>query len=332
MFWKTGPPTRSFSSPRAAQCGGPLQQGPNSEPPVDRLDHRPHPGDAPRCGRHRRCQRRDRRRCVLDGLRASSRERLLERFAAALTGDQDAAVSDRPRDRAADPRMSTELAVPFPHGPLRCERQLVTTTPTLDIDQLTACQATERDRSRPPPVASATQKRDDRDRRATALKLLPHSLASRQLPTASRTGRPTAPCRSGTGAPARRAQRATSGPDSGASETNTDPVGSESQAPPSSTGTTHPAMPGGRSPGVPSAGRRARSRAPRGIRGPEAAPKPGRVGPHPSTPKMRLQRPSLDVVVCSIGPVNADSRIYWPKETSACCPRTNLQGRAFQGS
>jgi len=44
-------------------------------------------------------------------------------------------------------------------------------------------QPTERDRSRPPPIANATRERDDRDRRATALELLPHSLASRQLPT-----------------------------------------------------------------------------------------------------------------------------------------------------
>jgi len=79
--------------------------------------------------------------------------------------------------------MARKRGVPVPHGALKRERQLVTTTPTLDIDELTALQLTERDRSRSPPVASATRERDGRDRRATALELLPHSLASRQLAT-----------------------------------------------------------------------------------------------------------------------------------------------------
>jgi hypothetical protein len=108
-------------------------------------------------------------------------EHFRESFAAALTGDQYAAVSERPCDGAADPGMASEPRVSVPHGPLECEGQLITTTPSLDVDQLIAVQATESDRSGPPSIASATRERDDRNRRPTALKLLPHSLPSRQL-------------------------------------------------------------------------------------------------------------------------------------------------------
>lgn len=104
-----------------------------------------------------------------DGLAEASCERLFERFAASLTGDQDAAVSEGPRDGAVDPRMASELAVPVPHGPLERERQLVTTTPSLDIDELIAREATERDCSGPSAAAGATRERDDRDRRAAPL-------------------------------------------------------------------------------------------------------------------------------------------------------------------
>jgi hypothetical protein len=93
-------------------------------------------------GRHRRRESRDFRRRARDGLRAGSSERLLERFAAAPPGDQDAAVSERPRDRAADPRMASKLAVPIPHGALERERQLVATTPSLDVDELIAREST----------------------------------------------------------------------------------------------------------------------------------------------------------------------------------------------
>jgi hypothetical protein len=86
-------------------------------------------------GEHHRCHRRVGRRPAPDKLRAGSCERFLERFAAALTGDQDAAVSDRPRDRAADPRMASELAIAVPHGALERERQLVATRPSLDVDE-----------------------------------------------------------------------------------------------------------------------------------------------------------------------------------------------------
>ncbi len=84
---------------------------------------------------------------------------------------------------------------------------------------------------------------------------------------------------------------------------NRRPVGG--QARPESCSTGDPAPRGGRKPG-PSRGASERPE--------EAAP-----------------ASKLDVVVCSIGPVNADSRIYWPKKTSACCPRTNLKVCALQG-
>ncbi len=194
MFWKTGPRTRSFSSPRAARCWWPSARRTRTRSrPRSSTGWTASPSRATLravVGEHRRCQRRDRRRRAPDGLRAGSCERLLERFVAALTGDQDAAVSDRPRDRAADPRMASELAIAVPHGALERERQLVTTTPSLDVDELIALDATERDRSRRSPVASATRERNDRDRRAATLELLPHSLASRQLaPPGTQPGR-----------------------------------------------------------------------------------------------------------------------------------------------
>jgi hypothetical protein len=123
MCWKTGPRTRSFSSPRSAQLGRPLQRGENSEwrSRADRRERRSR--SALRAvDWHRRCQRGARRWHASDGLRARSCERLLKRFAATLTGDQDAAVSEGPRDHAANPRMPKELAVPIPHGALKRER------------------------------------------------------------------------------------------------------------------------------------------------------------------------------------------------------------------
>jgi hypothetical protein len=65
-------------------------------------------------------------------------------------------------------------------------------------------------------------------------------------------------------------------------------------------------------------------------------PKPRRDR-QPGPPRGPSERPheaapasKLDVVVCSIGPVNADSQIYWPKKTSARCPHTNLKGCVLQ--
>jgi hypothetical protein len=230
-------------------------------------------------GRRRRRQGRSRRRAP-DGLRAGSCERLLERFAATLTGNQNATVSERPHDRASDPRTASELAIAVPHRALKRERQLVATRPSLD-DKLAARESAERDRSRRPPVPGPTRERND--------------------PTARGTGRPAAPCTSGTGAPASPAQRATSAPDPGASAPNTDLVGSETQAPSSSADTTHPAMRGGRSTDVLSAGRRALSRAPHRIRSPEAAANPDRRGAHPSAPNRRLQRPSWTLLSAQLG-------------------------------
>ena len=136
-------------------------------------------------GRHCQCRLPDRRRRTPSRPRAGSCKHFRESFAAALTDDQCAAVSDRPRDGAADPGMASERRVSVPYGPLECEGQFITTTPSLDVDQPIALETTESDRSGPTSVASATRERDDRNRRATALKLLPHSLASRQLAPAS---------------------------------------------------------------------------------------------------------------------------------------------------
>jgi hypothetical protein len=113
--------------------------------------------------------------------RWAGRQAWFGRRSASLSAGTVSAVSERPRDGAADPRMAGERGVSVPHGPLKCEGQLITTSPSLDVDQLIAVQATESDRSCPPSIASATRERDDRNRRATALKLLPHSLASCQL-------------------------------------------------------------------------------------------------------------------------------------------------------
>ncbi len=215
-------------------------------------------------GRHRRRQGRDCRRRAPDGPRAGSCARLLERFAAALTCNQDATVSERPCDRAANPRMANELAIPIPHGALERERQLVTTRPSLDLDKLarprvrlsvivsrraprpaqpenetTATVAPRRSSSSHTASRAASSPRPGRSRAACGRE------ASR--PDGVWTGRPAARCRSRTGAPASPARRASSAPDQGASSTSTDLVGSESQAPPSSTGTAHPAMRGGRS-------------------------------------------------------------------------------------
>ena len=77
--------------------------------------------------------------------------------------------------------MANEPVVPVPHRPLKRKGQLISTTPSLNVDELIALDATERDRSRPPPIASATRERHDRNHCAAALKLLPHRLTSRQL-------------------------------------------------------------------------------------------------------------------------------------------------------
>jgi hypothetical protein len=58
------------------------------------------------------------------GVCSGSRERLFETRVAALTGEQDAVVSDRSRDGPAGPRIASELAVPIPHGPLEPEGEL----------------------------------------------------------------------------------------------------------------------------------------------------------------------------------------------------------------
>src|ERR1035437_50579 len=54
------------------------------------------------------------------------------------------------------------------------------------------------------------------------------------------------------------------------------------------------------------------------------APKPDRV------PQEASAASKLDVVVCSIGPVNAESGVYGPKKPSAQCVRTEVKAAALQ--
>ena len=271
-------------------------------------------------GRHRQRERRSPRREAPHAVRAGSRERLLKRFATAPTGDQDAAVSDRPRNRAPNPRMTGELAIPVPHGALERKRQLVAATPSLDIDELVAHQATERDRPRTPPVPGATRERDERDHRAAALELLPHSLASHQFttsrpqPGAMRLGSlttrrraarvaPKSPCTSDSAAPAIRAPRADTPPARNGRCMRPDACPDTAfQALPGTRGTTHPATHGGRSQRVPSPCRRTRSRAAGGLQSRDAAANRDRVGELPSAPERPLQRPSWTLLSAQLGP------------------------------
>ena len=154
MFWKTGsPPGLSrLRGQRDAAVPGSGTRTPNRPRPSMRWTV----GLAWATvrvvvGKRSRSELPARQRLAADGLCSASRERLLESFAAALSGDQDAAVSERPRDRAADPRMANERAVSVPHAALKRERHLITTTPSLDVDKLIAFQATERDRAGPSP-------------------------------------------------------------------------------------------------------------------------------------------------------------------------------------
>ncbi len=55
---------------------------------------------------------------------SGSCEPLLEGFAAAATADQDAALGEQPRDRAADQGVAGELAIAVPDRTLKRERQL----------------------------------------------------------------------------------------------------------------------------------------------------------------------------------------------------------------
>src|SRR5436190_24253968 len=73
----------------------------------------------------------------------ASRDLLFKRLSTTLTDDEDAPVGQSPRDRGADPRVTGELGISVPHRPLECVRQLVATSPELQINQLIAPTATQ---------------------------------------------------------------------------------------------------------------------------------------------------------------------------------------------
>jgi hypothetical protein len=131
-------------------------------------------------------------------MRSRSCEDLLEPCVTTPSDDQDAAISDRPSDCAADPGLTSEPRVSVPHGSLERERQLITSSPALHVHELVPLQPAERNRSGASSLTSATGERDDRDRdrRAATLELLPHRLVAHQL-TAPRNQpsrmRPTSP-------------------------------------------------------------------------------------------------------------------------------------------
>jgi hypothetical protein len=121
-------------------------------------------------------------RGAADSMHSRSREYLLEPCVSTPSDDQDAAVSDRPSNRSADPGLPSEPRVSVPHRSLERERQLITSSPSLHFHQLVALQAIQSDRSDPSSLTSAAGERDDRERRAATLKLLPHRLVAHQLP------------------------------------------------------------------------------------------------------------------------------------------------------
>lgn len=138
MFWKTGPRTRSFSSPRAVRpLAAPGRRARTHSRPripeawIETLARAAHLAVT---ARHRQRKRGDRRASAPGGLRVRSRDHLLERLAAAPTGDHDPAVSHSPSHRPADLRLVREVAVAIPHRALERERQLVPAAPSLDID------------------------------------------------------------------------------------------------------------------------------------------------------------------------------------------------------
>ena len=184
MFWKTGFAPRSFSFLRPSRVVVPCWETRTpSRPRALRGSTAAFARSAVRLGvaQHGACRPpAHRQRAPIDVAGVSSK-RLLERLAATLAGDQDAAVSDRPRDRAADPRLASERRKSIPHRPFERERQLITTTPSLDVNQLNAFEAAERNRPRPSSLTGATRERDHRDRRTATLELLPHSIATRRL-------------------------------------------------------------------------------------------------------------------------------------------------------
>ena len=102
-------------------------------------------------------------------MRPVSRQHFLKRFAAALTSDHDAALSQHPRDGPADPWMSGKRGIPIPHRPFKRKGQLITTAAPLGVNEVLALEVAERDGGGCAPSARATRKRDDRDHRTPTL-------------------------------------------------------------------------------------------------------------------------------------------------------------------
>ncbi len=66
---------------------------------------------------------------------SGSRNPLLERLSASLTGDHDAPVGHHPRDGAADQGMTGELGIAIPDRPRERKGKLFL-TPDIDVDKL----------------------------------------------------------------------------------------------------------------------------------------------------------------------------------------------------
>jgi len=188
MCWKTGLASRSFSFPRQRDLAD-LYSGTRSRncpQPRTSLNARLAATRQVALGQPCRGQFpiRTARTPGVVRLRSGSREDLLECCFAASACDQDAAVSDRPRGRGADPGLPRETRVAVPQRPLKRVRQLITTSPPLDINKLIPLQAAERDRRDPPTLAGTTRERNHRDHRTTPLKLTPYGLNADQLAAA----------------------------------------------------------------------------------------------------------------------------------------------------
>lgn len=106
---------------------------------------------------------------------------LLKPPLAATTADRNAPVISGPDHLAAHQRMSNKCAEPLPDRRLQRMAQLVPPSPPFDVDQLPAVQAKEGDRVRAAAATGPPGERYDRDRRATAPELLPHSGTPHQL-------------------------------------------------------------------------------------------------------------------------------------------------------
>jgi hypothetical protein len=268
MFWKTGPPTRSFSSPSPTRCGGPLHGDTNSQSPapVDGLNRRPRVGDAPRRSppapsaparsspkAHRRQppfrptrrpprtprRRADRR----SGCIAQQPSTWLSRGSMDGQRTRRTGPTRAPRARAPSSSRALHRSISMSSSPSRRLSVIVPVLPPAPArpeNGTTAIVAPRRSSS------SHTALRAPQARRAQGTGEQ-HVGGQPHDRTACGTARPAAPCTSGTHALASHARCGGSAPRWSASETHTDVLGSERRAPPSSAGTTHPAIRGGRS-------------------------------------------------------------------------------------